>query len=140
MCRMINIIRPKSTFGRPFFLGVLVLVSTACSTSYQVVLDELTPMPDDSSFAVEGARLHSGIATAFVPRVTANNVVDTDPIVVLTSNPDAVEVASVPVAFAGDGGTNTTEGWWIVWAVAPGSAVVTVRAGSNTVASIPVFV
>ena len=79
--------------------------------------------------------MHSGIAIAFTVSVSKHDVwgtsTDTDPVTLVSSNPEVLEVASVPP---------NKPFRWIIWGVAPGSAVVTLSAAGNVAASIPVTV
>jgi hypothetical protein len=128
----------QRTFPRLSLLGALALASTACGSTYRATLTGLTPIPDDSSFSVDGGHLHSGIAVAFTPSVSETSSsgtnADTDPIAVVTSNPAVLQLASVP----SDGNLDADS--WIVWAVTPGTAVITISAGSAIAANIPIVV
>jgi hypothetical protein len=124
-----------------------LLASTACGATYKATLTKETVMPDGSSLGLEGGHMHSGIATLFTPAVSKDDVWgngnDSDPIVLTSSNPAVLQVASVPASgdsSATEDSESSQTGRWIVWAVAPGWAVLTVETEGNVAANIPVEV
>jgi len=133
-------------------LGLLGLVaSTGCGSSYSATLNGVTPMPDGSSLGQTGGRMHSGIATAFTPKVTMSDTWgthgETDGVAVSTSDPGVLQVAAVTGNSQGyassdpnDGSGNGNGGRWIVWAVGPGVATLTVLQSGNVALSVPVEV
>jgi hypothetical protein len=90
-------------------------------------------MPDGSWLTATAGNLHTGMAAAFTPQVMESNTwgqsQQTDGIAVTSSNPSVVQAAGV---------TNGTQ--WIVWAVAPGSAEITITQNGNVAATIAVQV
>jgi hypothetical protein len=130
-------------------LGVLAL--QGCGSSYTATLSNFTQIPDDSTFDLSGGNLHSGIAVGFSPNVNSSDVwgtsTDDDAINLTSSDTNVVGVASVPANSScsssqgsQDGNSNGQCGKWIVWAIAPGSATVTITAGGNTVNTIHITV
>lgn len=118
-------------------LSLVALVALSClagcGSSYSATLQGMTPMPDGSWLSATAGNLHTGIATAFTPQVTESNTwgtsQQTDDIAVASSNPSVIQTAAV-----------TTGTQWIVWAVAPGSAELTITQGGNVAATIEVTV
>ena len=90
-------------------------------------------MPDDSTLTTSAGHLHTGVATAFHPRVWTHNIWGTheqsDGIDVQTSNADVVRVAHV-----------TNDNRVVVWGVGPGNATVSVTLDGETALSVPVAV
>jgi hypothetical protein len=130
-------------------LGVLALAG--CGSSYTANLSNQTEIPDDSTFSLQGGNLHSGIAVGFAPNVNQSDVwgtsTDDDAVNLVSSDSNVVGVASVPASGScsnsqgsQDGNSNGQCGKWLVWAIAPGTATVTITAGGNTVSTIPITV
>ncbi len=124
---------------------------TACGASYKATLTNVTAMPDGSELGQTSGHMHSGIAAAFSPVVTKSDFwgsgSDTSNIAVATSNPEILQVAIAPSTssdpYASQDATQDSSGAagkWVVWAVGPGEAVLTVTADGNVAASIPVTV
>ena len=134
-------------------LGLIGLAaSTGCGSSYTAVLSGVTPMPDGSSLEQTGGHLHSGIATAFTPLVTMSNTwgthSETDSILVSTSDPGVLQVAQVTGNTQGygtgyqdgSGSGDSNGGRWVVWAIAPGVATLTVMQSGNVALTVQVEV
>ncbi len=113
--------------------SLVALLSCGCSGLDHAILDGVTTMPDDSTLTSGGGQLHTGIATAFQPRVWTHNLWGTheqsDGIDVQTSNAEVVRVAHV-----------TNDARVVVWAVQPGNATVTVTLDGETALNVPVAV
>jgi len=110
------------------------LALAGCSGIDHVELDGVTNMPDDSRFSIQGGALHTGIATAFKPRVWTHNWhfgtdEQTDGIDVVSSNTDVVGVAHV-----------TNDSRVVIFAVGPGQAVVSVTYDGENAQGMPVTV
>jgi hypothetical protein len=90
-------------------------------------------MPDGSSLTATAGSLHTGMATAFTPSVFRHNAFgeasESDGVLVTSSNPSVLRATGV-----------TGSAKWIVWAVAPGSAELSITQDGNVAASIPVEV
>jgi hypothetical protein len=141
----------EETMVRLSVLAFGLLALAGCGSSYHATLTNQTPVPDDSSFSLQGGQLHSGIAVAFSPSISESDVwgtsQDTDPITVTSSDSNVVGVGSVPSTGSNcsSGGSEDADssvqcGQWLVWAIAPGTATVTIAVGGNTAASIPITV
>jgi hypothetical protein len=108
--------------------------SVGCSGIDHTTLDGVTTMPDDSMLTAQGGQLNAGIATAFKPRVWTHNIWGTheqnDGIDVQTSNASVLRVAHV----------TGNDKRVVVWAVAPGSATMSVTLDGQTALNVPVTV
>jgi hypothetical protein len=113
-------------------LGALAYLA-GCGSSYTATLQGQTPMPDGSWLTPTAGNLHTGMATAFTPQVTESDTwgqsQQTSDIVVASNDPSVLQAAAV-----------TNGGQWIVWAVAPGSAELTITQNGNVAATIAVQV
>jgi hypothetical protein len=113
--------------------SLAALFACGCSGLDHATLDSVTTMPDDSTLTSSAGHLHTGVATAFHPRVWTHNIWGTheqsDGIDVQTSNADVVRVAHV-----------TNDNRVVVWAVGPGNATVSVTLDGDTALSVPVAV
>ena len=110
-----------------------VLALCGCSAIDHATLDGVTAMPDDSTLTSQDGQMNSGIATGFQPRVWTHDFWGTheqkDGIAVQTSNADVLRVAPVS-----DGKR------FVVWAVGPGSATLSITLDGDTAMAVPVRV
>ena len=115
---------------------VVGLLSTAgCSGIDHAILDDVSPMPDTSTLSSGGGELHTGIAAAFKPRVWTHDVWGTheqgsSDIGAQTSDGTILHVAPV---------TNDNAKY-VVWAVAPGKATLTVTLDGDVAMRVPITV
>jgi hypothetical protein len=115
-------------------LALVVFALSGCNGIDHAQIDGVTNMPDDSRFTIQGATMHTGIATAFKPRLWTHDATDTDEedrssIDVQSSNNSVIGIANV-----------TDDDRVVVYAVGPGQATVTITFNGAPAQVIPVTV
>jgi hypothetical protein len=113
---------------------VVMLAMAGCSGIDHVQLDGVTGMPDDSHLSLQSGALHTGIATAFTPRVWTYDATDTD-----EEDRSSIDVQSSDTSTLGVAGV-TDDQRVVVFAVRPGQATLTILLNGEVAQSIPVTV
>ncbi|HLK41127.1 MAG TPA: hypothetical protein VKU41_30460 [Polyangiaceae bacterium] len=121
-----GVLRAMIVFAFPFASG--------CSGIDHGILDNVTPMPDTSILSSGSGQLHTGIAAAFKPRVWTHDLWGTheqgsSDIGVQTSDGSILHVAPV-----------TNDNRFVMWAVAPGKATLTVTLSGDVAMRVPITV
>ncbi len=111
----------------------LLAVLAGCSGIDHTTLDKMNTMPDDSTLAVNGGAMHTGIAVAFHPRVWTHDVwgthEQTSGIDVQSTDTSVLRVAHV-----------TNDDRVVVWAASPGKANLTITLSGEAALVVPVIV
>jgi hypothetical protein len=115
-------------------LSLALVALAGCSGIDHVQLDGVTNMPDDSTLTLQGGSLHTGIATAFTPRVWTHDLTDTD-----EEDRSSIDVQSSDTRVLGVANV-TNDGRVVVFAAAPGQATLTITLDGETAQAVPVTV